>query len=398
MSDLAKEIPPTTPDVIRSPKYPGIRFEPVLHPSSTADQQAAAQASLQAFDAGNLRFDLIWNPELAVRLKQYKPQIFGIDTLSPGYDNNEPLSDGNVKLLWATLPDRPKEFSKLNAVYVVRGDLYGLDAPFLKEGFKRGSPIITQLAQQTDAMDAAELNRMTAEKFTPNVLAAVYFVRKALQSHGASKNPEAQSIRQKRKKMSRRDFLRIGGLVTGATVLGSTLFGTYRAPTGAATADTPQELSFYTKLADTLRPRLFKLDTINFRTALVMAKMEDAYDYLGIAPTLPGALVFGTAHLFEATQLMNDETYMNQTIRNGTQAMIEATQEVVAQLPEAGLTQEDVKAAILKAVQACDIIRLEDPGNAPFSPSLMETLRQRTHKIATFQSPRVRAALNSIDK
>lgn len=96
---------------------PAVEFEAGYHVMT--DEERAL--SLSKFQQGDLRAH-IWNPQIGQRIRTYNGSVLAIDSQVPF----RPPTHEDKEAAWRALPDRPSMLNKEGVVYVVRGDLFGI--------------------------------------------------------------------------------------------------------------------------------------------------------------------------------------------------------------------------------------------------------------------------------
>lgn len=281
---------PVKPTEVAAGKYI-IRFEPGVHPFPLTDvlfKLPGAKVIRQRFEAGDLTAHA-WNPEVAQRMKQYSPQVLGLDSVPGGL--------WSKALNWPWLPGSPKEMSGRESMYVVGGDMLHQDFLYNEEGNKIGWGRVAEYTAKT----------LVVEGIGGHILLPTGLILLASRISGKSPDNTVENP-------ARRAFLKKTGIGLGALSV-ATFLGKL-APAAESYATTSENLA--QKVNQIIRP-MTKSTWLDGRTALVIAKTSDAMNELGLPKDAQGSVVMGFPHAYEAGSLLTDKKIRAEAIRKYAQ-------------------------------------------------------------------------------
>ena len=390
-------LPETAPvrEIELSGNYPGIRFEPGKHITST-DQYSQVLAQLAL---GNLNASL-WNPEVAMRISQYSPVILAIDGQSPFSDTAHPVaySPDYKKLLWTSMPARPQRLNTAGQIYTISADVTAYDN-YLKPLADTNTPEGERLSRRYEEV-LRQIETAARTKGGLGIIAGPLItgilIAGATAAAGSAAN-ELNSAREKtRPKISRRQFLHL----TGVTTLGL-LISLAQASTATAsnlessTATTEGGRQFWLDVIDIVRPRFIKSEWLNARTALLIAKSQDAIDFLGLPKNTPTSVVMGVSHSYEANTLMESATERKRVISGWTTSLVNSLDDL---LEREGLMhlKQPARDTLLNYVTSAEVFNINDPQGPNFNPNFPRMIDYYVVPTGCFCSPRVEAAIHHL--
>jgi hypothetical protein len=363
---LTETVTGIAPQPENGPKSPALYFEPALHPIGPTVANLK-RIIYDQFSTGNPDSHL-WNPELAERLAAYQPKILAID----GLVATNPLSRedqirSSTDYLWVDLPGRPARINSRGQVLVLRGDLGDWSSVV--------PPASETLKSWQGRRETLTIVGLATELMLPAELAIIYDTLKFL-----SINDDALAGRR----INRRDFLKIVGVTAAA---GALTFGRLFFPEFTYAAPSAEAKDFWVWLAGLGRPRIFRRQLAHFRTALVAEKTLEAQADLG-EMAQPGALVFGFVHAQEAIPILNDSAYRHALIQEGWEGFNRLLYRVAQRYP-GSFSLIAAQEALKKRLAAVEILRVKDPGEPPYVPSLPERVAANVTLEHQFTSTQV---------
>lgn len=362
MSESTNQLEPITNFVEKSLDYPGIRFEPGIH-SSTVDE---ADELVNNFTEGNLNVHG-WNKEVLERMRKYSPEVVAIDGGVPLSSRGEIMTP---EFLWVSLPGKPSEINPTTKeVYVVRGDLMHYDYLFSRMG---AESVGKSLEEQDDKRYSAIA--LSGEGGAKDILS--WLGSGAILDRSFSET-----------KISRRNFLRL----TGAAVGAATIVHFFRPLLvySASKSQNSETKDFFVDLYNILEKTLIKKNVIDFRTSLLIAKEEDAIDFLDKPKSTSGTVLMGNSHSRRVSELMSNKNERLKTISSFTEVLVGSLDQALKKHSSV-FSREELRNTLLNFISAVEVIKLTDPPINPdgsFGPLTMVTL-------GTFQSPQVEDAIS----
>jgi hypothetical protein len=364
-----------------------IHFEPGLHNSDRSELKKI----YQDFAHGDLTAH-IWHPEVSERIASYAYTASGlllsIDGLAPYPPSSHPVVAPQQEAIntWISLPARPNILNQTNKVYVLKGDnlAYRLPQAILP---KVEEP--EQLRQQMDAEDQTQSDNASVMIQQSIIEETTSIMTLGAVLWGASKLLE--------RKMSRRKFL--GNMIavgTAGLVAGSIL----RYPLPDITASLPNEPTkdFLEVVDNFVRPRLTRSKFSDGRTALLLAKAEDAQNTFAHLSGIINTIVMGAGHGEIAPTYLQDKGERDKAIAAYTGELLDVAKEVYGHYYH--ISSKDMPTQIIQALSnylsEVDIVEVTDPGGSSFQPNIPQTIENYIVSVNRFNSPQVIKAIAAI--
>ena len=315
-------------------EYPNLRFEPGLHERVDTPRPD-------------------WNRQMARRLSQYNPEFLSIDGMQGGSDLQFSLS------LSEGFPGRPDEINtKSEYIYIVRGDVFD----YTQSNWSLEEQV-AQALSDTNQLDKEARGGVVTEIFAASVLSSVIL--------GVSNRPV----------ITRRDFLKKTLAYSAAFAIFGSRAGQVASMIAAPFTPSETQRDVLLRVARLTKPILTKtLWWVDGRTALLIAKTQDAIDLLQKPRQTSGAIVMGNAHMFMAETLLRDRSERQQKIRDFAKYTLETADSVLAEVQAPLDLQEQTRNAILNQISLFDILKI------PTQSSSIEL-------VSFHRSPQVEAAL-----
>ncbi len=365
-----------------------LHFEPGIHQSESGQVTVYSD-----FRQGNLNA-YAWNTEVGERIASYAYNapalLLTIDGLEPVLPSQKPLDTPLTEagIIWTHLPARPNKLNHTGQAYVVRGDTLFWQIP------QAVIPDLKDPARFYPQMDAkVQTDAQNAERTYDTAIAGetAGIASLGLVLWGASKllAPSATS-----QQLSRRRFLgNTLKLALATAVTGSLL----RYPLSNITAGAANEPTkeFLQTIDNIIRPRLTRSTFVDGRTALLLAKAEDAQDQLRgeVEPT--NVLVMGSIHADMAPTYVQEKGERKKAIAAYAGELLDTAKLVYASFfhlsPENIPPQ--VTQSLLNYVSQVDIVQVTDPGGSSFQPSIAQNIDKQVSLYKSFHSPQVEAAI-----
>ncbi len=256
-------------------------------------------------DKGDLNIHA-WNKEVGERMRSYGPRVIGIDGLSPhAFAIDSKKSDyeiGDKKWIWTVLPDNPRRLNSRGEVIVVSGDpqymgmvpVFGSVLP--QDKAKSVSDELSNYYQGQRDTYFANTTEFEIRAFTVMALEFAGLAALMLDDNNST--------------ISRRNFLQSSAsfLIGGGVVLAGGVLGDIALPRLEEFSNSHRKEEFLQGVLDIVRPRFFKDEWVDGRTALVIAKTGEALKIPGlVSPGSKGAVVMGGGHAEQAGILMEDK-------------------------------------------------------------------------------------------
>jgi hypothetical protein len=376
----------------QSAERSAIHFEPGTHAQTDSDHlklyQSFANGNIESFD---------WNKEVGERIRSYEftapALLLTIDGLAPQPASPYPFFTPHQEatFTWVSLPARPNKLNQAGKVYVVKGDtdFYRLPQAILPNVQEPDSlKQQMDIQQKSDDKNAVQLdqNALAGETIGVGAIGAILWA--------ASKLLSPSSANQQ---LSRRQFLRKSiATATGIAVAGSML----RFALPEATAVVPNEPTeeFLQTVSNIVRPRIARSTFIDGRTALLLAKAEDAQANLTNAAQVQNVVIMGDEHADMAPTYMQDKKQRNTAIAAYAQELLAAAQQVYGNYYHLSPDQipPQVTNSLLDYVSQVDIVEVTDPGGSSFQPNFPSIVDQQFTAINRFNSPQVEEAIKDL--
>jgi hypothetical protein len=369
-----------------------IHFEPGTHPLTDNDIAAV----YTNFTQGNLDAHG-WNKEVGERIASY---AYNAPALMLTIDGLEPLPHTPTRLysslqeagiLWTHLPARPNQLHHSGEVYVVKGDNYlRIPQTVLPDGIE---PI--NLFKQMDAQNAADLenaNNVRLEAIGEET-AGIAALGLALWSASKLLSPSAM-----KQQMTRRRFLSNSIATAAATATAGSIL---RIPLPNMIADMPSEPTeeFLQTVANIVRPRITRSVFIDGRTALLLAKAEDAQTALvGEIPQMTNVVVMGDAHTDIEPTYLRDKSGRDHAIAAFAQELLSIAKQVYGSYYHVSPDQITPQAtqSLLKYVSQVDVVKVTDPDGSSFQPYFPRIADKQITLYKSFNSPQVEEAISQL--
>lgn len=311
----------------------------------------------------------MWNPEVAKRMREYQPDVLGLDSLPAGFEGG---AVGGI--WWPWLPAGPKEMNGKDRIYVVGGDV--LHQSLLVEGEHEGFREDLGKAGWGKVEEYAKV--AGAEFFGTGLLALVGLVAQA-KFDG---------------RLGRRTFLGKGLKAIGAAALAVTLGR--MAPLVHSYSSMAQFSEFLQQITEVTKFRVASSVWLDGRTALLIAKTEDAMNALSLPAGAKASVVMGFPHAYEASPLLADKEKRAQKMR---EYALELERDLFPAIVRQGWVDSDdqedreyIRNVILGIMSLSDIYEVQDPGvdktDKPF-----EVIQNSVKLIKHYKSPEVVEAL-----
>lgn len=364
------------PEVISRQQY-DIHFEPGIHPNPLADtllRRPTEKEIRGKFLQGDLTVH-DWNPEVVKRMREYSPLVLGLE----GIGSILGLGD----YYWPALPGSPREMSGREIMYLVSGDkTYG---SILKD---------PKIARMDNTREREYALKFLAEQGGTLMLPIVMaFLIKRF-------GEEAVTRRDLFRHLSK--VVKVGAL---ALVLGRFL------PLLAYPFSPTSEIEGAAKVVTGLtKPRLIDSKWLDGRTALLIAKTQDAMELLKLPEGTAASVVMGSAHTYEADKFLNDKKAREEAIRDYANQLFDDIYPNLDLLPgfwdellESGLVPSLNESAkrkfimddILLGLTIGKVYKISQP-ESDYTDDPIGTVRELIKQTDWFQSKQVTKAVSSL--
>lgn len=245
-------------------QYPGVRLEPGWHDNNCENSST-------------------WNPQIKNRLRQYNPRVLAIDGLMP-YFNSDPT------YFQTFLPGLPYQLNEVdNSLFIVHGDMGKYHKILHRENYPFNIATEAAALDNQFLLDSSQVLQTTTLTTFLVALGTVPFVALS------------------QKKTTRREFVRaavgLAGVLVSAT---ATITSLSQISTNCLAPFTRNETEREVlQIVASLSEILVNHWWLDGRTALMIAKTQDAIDYLGLPKNTAASVVTGTAHLYKSEYLKN---------------------------------------------------------------------------------------------
>jgi hypothetical protein len=382
------EIPPIIPEKINQASP--IHFESGTH----ANTKNEVDALYNADDSGNLdRYT--WNDEVGNRIASYAYNapslLLTIDGLMPKPPSkSDVFSNPHVEAvdIWSSLPARPNKLSHTGRVYILKGDskILRLSQAVMPDVVEPAS-----VKQEVVALDDRVGQNAVTTVENSIVEETVGIAGFGLALWGASKLLSSPHT------ISRRQFLsKSVAVAAGAITLGS--LSRLEIPTLAADVPNEPTKDFLQTVENIIRPRINSATFIDGRTALLLAKAEDAQASLQEFAQATNVVVMGNAHGFMAPTYIQDKGERNKAIVTYVQELLDVAKQVYGNYYNLSPEQIPPQAtnSLLNYVTQVDIVEITDPGAQSFQPSVAQTIDKQIIPYKSFNSPQVEEAIRDL--
>lgn len=361
--------------------FPGTKYKITYEPGDHIKTDQEFQYLLEAVCSGNLNAS-IWNPAVSARLGTYHPRVLGLDTGIPSLGN---LSIERKVLMWITLPCRPGGINEDGIVYMVNGDLcYSLSITDIAH------PLTDQVKKELLALDLAggsghDMSRLVLPSISGLVMGAMLlsFFKKI-------KEERRFPVRVDR----RRFLLMLAGTAAVATMLPISVLECFF-PDFAARSTQPETKDFLVRL-NQLTSFWTSPNACNARSAIVLAKTQDAMSQMNLPEETPAAAIFGYAHIRSMGRLQESYQERQRVIEMFTRNLLSEVDSILKEFPT--FPREETINRLLKYITLTEIMKATDPGGPDANPDFINELDRCLVQEATFHSPQVRAAIEPLRK
>jgi hypothetical protein len=350
--------------------YPGISFEPGIHQKEPVNLNSNVVKRVRTGNPDSH----IWNSELGERVCQYQPQILALDGTMPEFDNNLSLEDG--LFIWVSLPARPGKINPQGTVFIIGGDLVDFHSPFRK--MHHIGKASSELKQRSYGSYGADNQNQFMELGT---------------SLGISVAMGA-GFSLSQAKLARREFVKLllgVGLATGTLINTLAVSTRFLAPVITPLTTSQESKDMFLAICELTRPRIWRRETVDFRTALLAAKTEDTYRYFGLPPTTRSSIVMGNAHTYEAERVIRSPSVRKKIIRDFAKKVVRVYDEVFARYPV--MPVPEARKTLFDFMTKVEVVRMNDPGDTGSPYELPRAIMRNTNLVASFQSPQVEEAI-----
>ena len=365
-----------------------IYFEPGFHGGYTEAESAFSRGNLDAH---------AWNTETVQRIISYAYDapalLLTLDSLEPVPPNQKPLNTPRqeASTVWIDLPARPNKLNHTGKVYVVKGDSYQLQIPEAVlpnakdlSGFSQQMSTIVQKEAYNDI--SAEANAILEETAGIASLGLLLW--------GASKFIRPSIPMQT---ISRRKFLERAIIATTATTVIGSLARLTTSNIAAEASNEPTE-EFLQTVGNIVRPRLVRSTFIDGRTALVLAKAEDAQAISADLLQATNVILMGNRHMEMAPTYLQDREERNTAIVAYAKDLLDTAKQVYISYfhisPKSIPLQ--VTQFLLNYVSQEDIVEVTDPGGLSFQPNVTQSIDKQVTLYKSFHSPQVEEAIKPL--
>jgi len=384
-------------NTLRSPTDPRNIFESANHIKTPDEYDKVADR----FDKGDPDAH-VWNEETVTRLASFNPrlQVLTIDSLAPSWREDKYHTK---KDSWLKLPARPSRINP-TGFYAVAGDIVNYVRTMQYATPQPGAEYEKEFFDMLNAMDRNE-------RYNP--LYSDYFKNQEDQGSKARTGgavlatlgaAAAIALKKKESTMGRRAFINtLMGAGTGLAAYGVlqsiTTPERKTAQAKAAHAQTEKDKEYWQTLTaalDSIPP----WEVLDGRTALMIAKHEDAMQYLRddkyILDSAQGAMIMGYSHTHKGILFMHDKKARDKAILTYAKNTIEIANTII--FPRYNIPEEDKRMLtrrVLHYFALTQINSIYDPGLPP-GVSMDDYVETNIRRVDTFPSPQVQNAIKSI--
>ncbi len=339
--------------------YPNINFQPGIHSVGPIKIESSSG----------------WNDETIIRLQKSKPKFIVMD----GSFVTGQVDSGFY------LESHPEDIDpKYKKIYFVRGDVDRIARPIYS--FTRDMPGFNTIRSFETTIILENSKSGVKDGAILGLLGLSLFVianKIKIESSNEKKDvPKRSGILAR--EITRRDFLKKGVKAAGY-IGGLAIYANIAARSGlrlaAALTKDNEQMEIINSIADKLSFLPFQQWWGDGRTALLIAKTQDAIKETGETMDSKAEIVMGTGHSVNFTKLLKDKEERNKVIHEFVVNVVRECKPLFSQL---GLPEEQTPQAVnllLDGIASTEILAVTKPdgNNAPaykltsfFSPQVME--------------------------
>lgn len=395
----------SSPDKIsKTDEYPKLQYEPGIH---SAGGQKEINKLYESFFSGNLNAHF-WNPQIAERIMTYQPKVLTIDSQVPLLTDNSSLeiTAEDKYRFWMLMPARPTKINATGEIYTVSGDFTYTENSNL---FPSNLEKVLQKNWNGDSLLLNEdMVRLENDEYIRSFLidtvnakgpvGASLLINSVLLLAGYLDQRRANQLSpdkvikryEETATFSRRRFLAAAGyflLGLGVSRISSPYF--------AAISSRTDTEKFFTEISSIMRPRLLLDGWANARTAILISKLEDAIDYLHFPKNIPGSVIMGNGHIFDADQLMESIQLRDKVTNDFCVHLLNIIDAILVHL-NAGHLGKMMHNQVLDYITKVDIIKITDPGGPDVNPAIANLVGKSVTPVAEFQSTKVESAIGKL--
>jgi len=289
------------------------------------------------------------------------------------------------------LPGRPLDVQpETGEILLINGDPIQVENSFntLKDPFTPNLKKDMRELHDKDYNATDDLDLFEAKALTGTATLAAAAI---LAAEGIRYVKEKSSRPQK--KIPRRDFLKIMGL--GLTFAAYTYsLGRYISPNLASSAPTEAEKNLWASVADITKPLVVKSDWQLFRSATLIAKLEDTIPRLGFPNDTPASVLMGFAHELGEKDLMQSLEKRREAIGSYAQKLVYILKKVHQTRPTFDV--ETAKKLLFHYLATTSVFKVRDPHIASPDRTFYNNAHHYQEYLGNFQSAQVAAALSPI--
>lgn len=358
-------------------KYPGIKFEPGLHPLQPKEGK-------------------IWNDAVARRLSQYHPKVLTIDSLQPSFGSEILYKPWIVDYF----PGNPAEINPDDkSIYVVAGDVIDLYRPLVHLKTRPVSSVDCDVPNDANTfVEDMMINLRLKSVEEAGAILTVSSLLLAASRLAATKMKSADNKQYKDVKtvprITRRQFIKMAGSLTFVLGLGLVMGRKAVEYASAKVTDEATKESIL-QIAKIIRPFFSHDLVLQGRMALLAAKTEDSLDYLQMPKDVHASIVMGASHGYE-TDLLTNIPKRRKAISAFAQAVTGYANDVFRRCginnPE--YLKESIN-ALLDLIGLTEIIKVDNAGVRLGIPSLSIS-QGDISSLTKFQSKNVETAIQNL--
>jgi hypothetical protein len=386
---------------VRQPS-PDVYFEAGIHPLSESSATKSMNQTLKGNESVH-----VWNEAVRKRIGSYSPDIIAIDSLLPvGIDQTGGMNFYNKALVWNFMPGRPSELNGTDEIFVIAGDnTYNFPNPndttdsALRFGGSVGYVAMAySLGIAIDKHVPGRKQKPLIQKQQPKK--SEIYDWKIEDGFTESTEPYDWATQETLKTealTSRRKFFRLGlGALTIAAVE-STWIAAYSPwrtiEKYAEEADTAVESVSLQRVVD---PDHLE-EYLTGRTALLIAKTNDAINMMNSKANNRGSVVMGSEHSYQANDLLRDPEMRYAYMRRHTELMLEYAKKSKAGF-DGHWTSLQRQQWVMKNETSMQIFRVLEPDPVRFKADPKAEIDRVIQLHETINSPSASAAIDGLLK